>query len=194
MKSWRVLANKDPIVLGIDPGSAITGYGVITQTGSRLLHVQSGVIKAPARGPLETRLLSIFNQLEEIIDQTSPTAMAVETLFFAKNVRSVISLAHARGIALLLAAQNSLPVSEYSPAVVKRAVVGFGNATKDQVQEMIGRLFQIPKEQVTKLHDQTDALAVALCHLNSTRTQLTIARSEFKGATPRSRTHLETVK
>jgi crossover junction endodeoxyribonuclease RuvC len=104
----------------------------------------------------------------------------VETVFYAKNVRSAITLAHARGVALLLAAQNRIPVFEYSPMAVKRAVVGYGNATKEQIHDMIHRLFRIPADQTTKLHDQTDALAVALCHLNSAQTKIRIARSETR--------------
>ncbi|MFH1262878.1 MAG: crossover junction endodeoxyribonuclease RuvC [Pseudomonadota bacterium] len=175
------------IVLGIDPGSHITGFGVITQVGSRLIHLTSGVLKAPSKGPFERRLLAIHDQLSKVIRETSPTAVAVEAVFFAKNVRSVVSLAHARGVALLVAAQHGIPVYEYSPMEVKRAVVGYGRASKEQTAEMIGRLFRIPREENETIHDRTDALAVALCHLNSARTHERIHRSEVRTAALRGR-------
>lgn len=178
------MAAEPPIVLGIDPGSSVTGFGIITQIGTRLIHVKSGALKTPPRGPFETRLLSIYNQLEKVISENMPTVVAIEAIFYAKNVRSVISLAHARGVTLLLAAQHRLPVFEYSPMEVKSAVVGYGRATKEQIQNMMGRLLQIPKEQSTQLHDRTDALAVALCHLNSSQTHLRISRSEVRAVAP----------
>jgi crossover junction endodeoxyribonuclease RuvC len=171
------LAADSPIVLGIDPGSAVTGYGVITQIGSRLIHVKSGVVRTKTKDPLALRLLSIHDSLREVLRETSPAMVALETVFFARNVRSAVTLSHARGVAMLVAAENGLPISEYSPMEVKRAVVGYGNATKDQIGEMIHRLFRIPKE-AGALHDQTDALAVALCHLHGARTRLRIARAE----------------
>jgi crossover junction endodeoxyribonuclease RuvC len=154
-----------PVVLGVDPGSHITGFGVITQEGTRLIHVRSGSITAPGASPLQMRLSFIHNGLVEVIQETRPSVLAIESVFYGKNVRSTVSLAHARGVALLAAAQFELPVVEYSPMEVKKAVIGFGRASKDQVAEMMRRLFRAPTLPESGV-DTTDALAIALCHLN----------------------------
>ena len=165
------MLSKPPIVLGVDPGSQTTGYGIITQEGSRLIHIKSGSIHAPQGAVIEKRLHFIHKQLYQIIQETTPTTMAIEGVFHAKNVRSVLALAQARGVILLTAAQMSLSVSEYSPMEIKKATVGYGRAQKDQIKEMIHRLFKFSGAPDLLLHDQSDALAIAVCHLNSYRTE-----------------------
>ena len=157
------------IVLGVDPGTHTTGYGVITQDGTRLLCLKSGSIQCRSTQPLEQRLRTVYNQLISVIDETHPDVMAVEGIFYAKNVRSAVILAHARGVVLLAATEKHLPVAEYAPAVVKQSTVGYGRAGKDQIAQMIARLFRLPPTSATR-HDATDALAVALCHLNTGKT------------------------
>jgi len=159
------LQGHSPIVLGIDPGTHTTGYGVATQIGTRLVCLKKGAIRTSDKQPLEQRLRTIYNQLVAVIDETSPDVMAVEAIFYAKNVRSAVILAHARGVALLAAANKSLPVIEYSATEVKQSTVGYGRASKEQILTMVSRLFRLPTAPTTR-HDSTDALAVALCHLN----------------------------
>jgi len=171
------LGELSPIILGIDPGTHATGFGVISQSGTRLIHIQSGSLRAPKSAPLEQRLLHIHQELQEIIRNTQPHFIAIETIFYSKNVRSAITLAHARGIILLAAAQAGIPVQEYSPMEVKQATVGYGRAQKDQVMHMIRHLFRIPREEDLSSSDQSDALAVALCHLNTYRTQKSLERA-----------------
>ena len=161
----------DPIVLGIDPGSHNTGYGLVTQEGSRLIHLQSGTIQAPSKASLEKRLRFLYEELIRVIRRSTPSVMSIEAVFYAKNVRSVVALAHARGVALLAAAQMNLPVAEYSPLEVKQSTVGYGRATKEQVAAMMSRLFHLPSEGTPLGTDRTDALAVALCHLNISQTR-----------------------
>lgn len=160
-----------PVVLGVDPGSRTTGFGVIQEEGSRLIHIRSGSLKTLEKEPFEQRLLSIHEGLLHIIRETLPSVMAVETPFYAKNVRSAFILAHARSAALLAGAYMKIPIVEYSPMEVKRATVGYGRAEKGQVAEMIVRLFRLPKYGALPSHDASDALAVALCHLHSMRTR-----------------------
>lgn len=150
------------VVLGIDPGTAILGYGVVSVQGDELEAVTYGVLTTPRSMPLSSRLLVLFDGLNEIVDRTNPTEVAVEQLFFARNVQSALAVGQARGAALLAAAKRGLSVSEYTPQQVKQAVVGYGRATKEQVQSMICimlRLGQIPHPD-----DAADALAIAICH------------------------------
>lgn len=154
-------------VLGIDPGSIVTGYGVVERgAGGKLLYVCDGAICAPQGLGLPERLLAISTSLNEIIKEFSPEAVAVESLFFAKNVRSAIMLGHARGVALLSAAASGLAIHEYSPSSIKQAVTGYGAATKDQVQKMVCLLLKSP---ASAKRDASDALAAAICHINHTR-------------------------
>ncbi|MBI1911645.1 MAG: crossover junction endodeoxyribonuclease RuvC [Deltaproteobacteria bacterium] len=151
-------------VLGIDPGSINTGYGVVEKGGAgKLLHIADGTISAGADMPLPERLLKISEGLKEVFNEFKPEAVAIESLFFSKNVRSAIMLGHARGVALLSAASNGLEVFEYAPRAVKQAVVGYGAATKDQVQKMVKALLKTPA--VSKA-DAADALAIAICHIH----------------------------
>lgn len=153
------------IVLGVDPGSRHTGFGVLTGEGDRLRHLASGRIQAGARPPLEARLCRIYDALTALIRQHRPQALALEEIYLAANVHSAFTLGQVRGVVLLAAAQASLPIFHYPPATVKKAVVGYGQATKAQVQLMVEHLLGL------KVPDQhaADALAVAACHLFHSR-------------------------
>lgn len=152
------------LVLGIDPGSRATGYGLVMRNGQRLSAVAHGVIRPRAKAPLADRLETIFSGLVEQIERHGPVAAAVEEVFFSANARSALTLGQARGVALLAAAVKGLPVFEYTPSVVKNAVVGYGRAEKRQVQQMVRLILGLPGAPA---QDAADALAVAICHCNS---------------------------
>ncbi|HSF80034.1 MAG TPA: crossover junction endodeoxyribonuclease RuvC [Anaerolineales bacterium] len=156
------------LVLGIDPGTATTGYGLVreNQDGS-LSMVGYGVIETPPSKSLAVRLLELFNQLNEIILLHRPESGAVEKLFFQRNVRTALSVGQARGVALLALAQAGLTVAEYTPLEVKQAVVGYGGADKRQVQQMVRALLKM--EDIPRPDDAADAMAVAICHVHSAR-------------------------
>ncbi|SNB46325.1 crossover junction endodeoxyribonuclease RuvC [Geobacter sp. DSM 9736] len=162
-------------ILGIDPGSRITGYGIIRTEGNRLVHVDNGAIFAGASPDFPSRLHKIYRQLSEVIDRYRPDAVAVENIFFATNVQSALKLGQARGAALVAGVNAGLPLYEYTALQVKQAVVGHGRASKEQVQKMLKALLNLPE---TAQEDASDALAVAVCHahsahLNSLRKKLT---------------------
>lgn len=154
-------------VAGVDPGSSVTGYGVVDLVGGRLRHVTSGRIAPSQDLSLPARLKVIHEQLLLLLRDLKPTAVAVESLFFARNVRSAIVLAHSRGAVLLAAAEAGLPVVEYAPMEVKRATVGYGRASKAQVQAMVARLLALPARPAA---DAADALGVAICHAHQAGT------------------------
>jgi crossover junction endodeoxyribonuclease RuvC len=154
-------------IFGIDPGSQRTGYGCIDTDGSRHRLVACGSIAAPAHTPFPDRLLAIHAGLAALLAEHRPDCVAIENIFHAKNVRSALKLGHARGVALLAASQAGMTVVEYSPAEVKRAVVGFGRAEKQQVGRMITLLLGL--QVMPTPHDAADALAVAICHVHSGR-------------------------
>lgn len=153
------------LVLGIDPGTAITGVGIVEAKGTRCRMVDGGVIRTPAHTPMPERLLTIHTELTQLIEQYHPDVVAVEQLFHFRNATTVIPVSQARGVVLLAAAQNQLPIYEYTPLQVKMAVVGYGGADKRQVQEMVKRILNLTL--VPKPDDAADALAVAICHVNS---------------------------
>ena len=150
---------------GIDPGSARTGYGCIESTGSRHRLVICGSLAAPARAAFPDKLKYIHAGLIALLARHRPDCVAVETIFHARNVRSALKLGHARGVALLAASEADLPVIEYAPAEIKRAVVGYGRAEKHQIGQMIKLLLGL--DTVPSPHDAADALAIAICHLHS---------------------------
>jgi crossover junction endodeoxyribonuclease RuvC len=154
-----------PIILGVDPGSQHTGFGVLKGEGDQLLHLASGSIKAGSRPPLEFRLCRIFDSLSDLIQQYQPQAIALEDIFLATNVKSAFTLGQVRGVVLLLAARSAVPIFLYSPLVVKKAVVGYGQASKAQVQLMVKQLLGV---EVANQH-AADALAVGLCHFFHSR-------------------------
>ena len=151
-------------ILGIDPGSRATGYGLVRQDGNRLVHIDNGVIRPPENSPLAERLLHIFRQLSVVIEEYAPDEGAVEQVFVAHNAQSALKLGQAGGAALLAAADAGLPVGEYSALQVKNAVVGYGRAAKKQVQQMVKVLLNLPE---IAQEDASDALAVAICHAHS---------------------------
>ncbi|MBR2473426.1 MAG: crossover junction endodeoxyribonuclease RuvC [Clostridia bacterium] len=152
-------------ILGIDPGYAIVGYGVVDLNRSKFTPVDYGVITTPAKIPIEDRLLSIYNEVGAIMDKYKPDAMAVEELFFNSNHTTAIPVAEARGIILLAAKQRGIRQFEYTPLQVKSAVVGYGRAEKNQVIAMTTSLLGLPKPP--KPDDAADALAIAICHGNT---------------------------
>ena len=151
-------------ILGIDPGTRITGYGIIEKAGNRLIHVDNGGIFTRAEMNLADRLKLIYDGLCQVIQEFGPDAVAVEQIFLAKNALSALKLGHARGIALLVGVNHGLPVFEYSALQVKSAVVGYGKAEKIQVQQMVKTLLKLPE---IAQEDASDALAVAICHAHT---------------------------
>jgi len=153
------------IILGIDPGTAITGYGVIAQQGNHLRRISDGVVRTSAQLSVAARLNEIFDRIRQIIREFQPDAVAVEELFFNTNVRTALAVGQARGIILLAAEQAGLEIAEYTPLQVKQAVVGYGRAEKGQVQEMVRTLLCL--REIPKPDDAADALAIAICHAHS---------------------------
>jgi crossover junction endodeoxyribonuclease RuvC len=153
------------IVLGIDPGTAITGYGLVREENGQAMAVDYGAITTPSDLPLPDRLKLLQRDLAAVIEQHHPDQSAVEQLFFNKNVRTALAVGHARGVVLLTLAQANVPIYEYTPLEVKLAVTGSGRADKRQVQQMVTLLLNLSK--IPKPDDVADALAVALCHLHS---------------------------
>jgi crossover junction endodeoxyribonuclease RuvC len=152
-------------VFGIDPGSVRTGYGCIETDGSRHRVVRCGAIQTAAAAGFPDRLLEIHRSLTTLLAECHPSVVAVETVFHAENVRSALKLGHARGVAILAAVEAGLPVAEYTPAEVKRAVVGYGRAEKHQVQEMVRLLLGLASRPTP--NDVSDALAIAICHAHA---------------------------
>jgi len=152
-------------VFGIDPGSERTGYGCVETDGSRHRIVVCGAIRAPGSASFPDKLLHIHSQLSALIRECRPGCVAIENLFHAVNVRSALKLGHARGVAMLAAVEAGVPVCEYTPAEIKRAVVGYGRAEKHQVQHMVKLMLALPA--VPSPHDAADALAVAICHVHT---------------------------
>lgn len=147
-------------IIGIDPGTGILGFGVIDAEGGRVKLVDAGVITTPAHTPLPDRLEDIYNSLTDIIRDTKPEIMAIEKLFFARNVTTAMSVAHARGVAMLTGKQAGLRLEEYTPQQIKQSMTGYGKADKKQMQEMV-RL-QLGLKEVPKPDDAADALATAI--------------------------------
>jgi crossover junction endodeoxyribonuclease RuvC len=163
------------LVVGIDPGTAITGYGLVREEGDGLHLVEYGTITTQAGQPLAERLQALYQGLAGVIHQYKPEVAAVEELFFSRNVRTALSVGHARGVALLALADAGLPIYEYKPLEVKQAVAGYGGADKHQVQEMVRMLLQL--EHPPQPDDAADAVAVAICHIHSARMAALIARA-----------------
>jgi crossover junction endodeoxyribonuclease RuvC len=155
------------IVLGIDPGTAITGYGLVHEENGQAVALAYGAITTPSELPLPDRLKLIQRDLAAVIEEYRPDQAAVEQLFFNKNVRTALAVGHARGVVLLTLAQANVPIFEYTPLQVKQAVTGHGRADKAQVQQMVTLLLGLNK--VPKPDDVADALAIAICHLHSAR-------------------------
>ncbi len=157
------------IVLGVDPGTATTGYGVVEERDGELELVACGVVTTPAGQPLPVRLQTIYRELLELVKMHRPAAGAIEKLFFGKNVRTAISVGQARGVALLALADAGLTIGEYTPLEIKQSVTGYGGADKHQVQEMVRALLNLA--DIPRPDDAADGLAVAICHLHAMRLQ-----------------------
>ncbi len=155
------------VILGVDPGTAITGFGIIKYLGQRFELVDYGCIRTASGQPLGERLLTIENRLSGLISAHNPQFMAVEELFFNRNTSTALTVGHARGVILLTAARNGLPIFEYTPLQVKQAVVGYGRADKNQIQQMVKLILGM--ERLPSPDDAADALAIAICHAHSYR-------------------------
>ena len=157
-------------VLGIDPGYAIVGWGVVDYAGNRFAPVDFGAVCTDAGVPFERRLDEVYAGIREVIERTQPEVLAIEKLFYQHNQTTVIGVAEARGVILLAAAQAGLPIYEYTPMQVKQAVTGYGKAEKRQVMDMTKRLLKLAK--TPRPDDAADALALALCHARSSTSRL----------------------
>lgn len=160
------------LVLGVDPGSLVTGYGLVKKEGGTLGYVAGGKISFPHPWPFHQRIHRVFNSLVEIIETYHPEEMSIEDIFFAKNVKSALKIGHVRGAALVAAVQCGVKVFEYTPLQIKQSVVGYGRATKEQVRAMVKLLLKLDTQFSL---DTSDALAVAICHHNWVRFEDTLA-------------------
>ncbi len=159
--------NKNVRILGIDPGTGIVGFGVVDVNRGSTKFVEAGVIRTPAHQEDSERLLTIYHDLKGIISQYKPDVMAVEKLFFIRNITTAMSVSQARGVVLLLGKQKKLQLYEYTPLQIKQAVTGYGKADKKQIQEMVKVILKLP--QIPKPDDAADALATAICCSTSMR-------------------------
>lgn len=157
----------DMRIIGIDPGTGILGFGVIEITNGKMKLIDAGVVTTPAHTPLDIRLEDIFDSLTDIIAETKPEVMSIETLFFAQNVTTAMSVSHARGVAMLAGRKGGMPIAEYTPLQIKQTVTGYGKAGKKQVQEMVR--IQLGLTETPKPDDCADALAAAITHYLMTR-------------------------
>lgn len=155
------------IIMGIDPGFAITGYGIIKYEGNRFSVLDYGIVATEPSVTLPQRLLLLNTRLEELIGKYRPDAVSVEELFFNKNIKTALNVGHGRGVALLAAAKSGVGVFEYTPLQVKQSVVGYGRAEKAQMQQMVKVILNLA--QIPKPDDVADALATAICHAHSFR-------------------------
>ena len=156
------------VILGLDPGTATTGYGVIRVLGNRFQMLEYGIISTPAKTPMEKRLEMIYDNLQELLQKWQPDQAAVEELFFNQNITSAVTVGQARGVLLLCCAQNNVPLAEYTPLQVKQALVGYGRADKKQIQQMVKMFLNLA--DIPKPDDAADALAIAICHAHNYQT------------------------
>jgi crossover junction endodeoxyribonuclease RuvC len=154
---------KGEVILGLDPGLGTTGFGVVERRGpSRVRFLGTGVIRTPTKTPDSQRLVILYRDVRELLERYSPDMVAIERLFFSKNITTGIQVAQARGILLLACGERSMEIGEYSPMQIKSTVGGYGKASKREMQEMVKRLLRLP--DIPRPDDAADALAVALCH------------------------------
>jgi crossover junction endodeoxyribonuclease RuvC len=161
------------VIIGIDPGTARTGYGLVRETEAGLSAVAYGVIETPAGAPLPQRLQTIYRELRALLDLHRPLSGAVEKLYFARNVTTALAVGQARGVAMLALADANVTIAEYTPLEVKQAVAGYGRADKPQMQAMVRMLLEL--SEVPRPDDAADALAVAICHLHSAKMQALVS-------------------
>ncbi len=169
------------VVMGIDPGVANTGFGVVRVAGSRMSAIDGGVVESSADEPAANRLVRIHSALEELIRWHEPVAVALEEVYFGKNVRSAIAVGQSRGVAMLAAAQRGIPCFDYSPQAVKMSVCGSGSAAKRQVQRMVGALLGLPRAPASD--HAADALAIAVCHASHSGADRAVAAALAGAAT-----------
>lgn len=150
------------IILGVDPGSNITGYAVIKNDKNRFSCITSGIIKLPTSKNMSQKLEIIYDSLKDVIKKHKPDEFVIETAFYGKNVQSTLKIGYVRGVCILVAAHNKIPVNEYSPREIKKAVVGNGAAAKEQVNYMVKNILSIDEKMK---YDESDAMAIALCHI-----------------------------
>lgn len=155
------------IVLGIDPGTALCGFGIVRAADDDYELVTCGAISTPPKTPLDQRLLRIYADLTALLSEYKPDEAAIEKLFFARNITTALSVGHARGVAMLTVAQAKIPLAEYTPNEIKQAVSGYGGADKQQMQQMVKMLLHL--DEVPKPDDAADAVAIAICHLQGAR-------------------------
>ncbi len=167
------------LVLGIDPGTAITGWGIVERDGDSLTLLDYGTVTTSPDTPLPERLQVIYQELGQILARHGPDAVAVEKLFFSKNVRTALAVGQARGVALLAIADAGLPLHEYTPLEVKQSVSGYGRASKEQVQKLVQILLGL--DFLPEPDDAADAIAVAICHIHSARLQAMVADQDRAG-------------
>lgn len=180
-------------IIGIDPGYAILGYGIIDYTPKTGLHyVVSGAIETASNLPFEQRLLIIHQGIQELLSIYQPHVMSIEELFLVKNTTTGIGTAHARGVSILAAAQAELPIFEYTPLQVKNNVAGYGKATKDQLQEMVRRLLHL--STIPKPDDASDALALAICQAYTGIKKEYLLTSGYQKGRPQGAKSLDTLK
>ena len=166
-------------VLGIDPGSETLGWGVVEGSGSKYSLVEFGTVKSNPRQAFSKRLLKIFGEVEAIVTQYKPDVLSIEESFYSINVNVAMKLGQVRGVMLLVAEQHGLDIAEYAPRLIKQTVVGYGNAEKHQVGEMVRVLLKL--KSVPTPHDATDALAIAICHFHSAGLQSKIEKAKRSG-------------
>jgi len=154
------------LVLGVDPGSRVTGYGLVEKKGGEMTCVHFGQIRLQPKSPFHARIHKIFQGIAAIMDQWSPEEMAIEDVFYAKNIKTALKLGHARGAALIAASECRVPIFEYTPLEIKKSVVGYGRAAKEQVRAMVQIILKLKTQPDL---DASDALATAICHLNWSR-------------------------
>ncbi len=152
------------VVLGVDPGTLVTGYGVVMRNRNSMHLVSCGTVRNKANVSMPLRLKKIYTNLRSVIETFHPDEFAIESAFYGKNAQSALKLGHARGVAILAAVESEIPTTEYSPREVKKAVVGNGAASKEQVQYMVKSMLRLSSAKM--LHDTSDAIAIAICHLN----------------------------
>ncbi|AEY65283.1 crossover junction endodeoxyribonuclease RuvC [Clostridium sp. BNL1100] len=165
------------VIMGIDPGFAITGYGVVKYEGNKFSVLDYSAVTTGASMKFSDRLLVLYNELEKLIDKYKPDAISIEELFFNKNIKTALTVGHGRGVAVLAAAKSGIDIFEYTPLQVKQSVVGYGRAEKAQIQQMVKAILNLPA--IPKPDDVADALAVAICHGNSHRMGSLLGNGRF---------------
>ena len=151
--------------LGVDPGTVVTGYGLVDEEDNHLFHVSSGTIQFPPKSDICYRLQQIYNEIDKIIQANRPDAVVIEKGFYSKNVQTLVRLSQVNGVIMLTSVNAGIPLFEFSPLEVKQSVVGYGAAKKEQVQHMIGKILRLVEPPTP--HHASDALAIAICYLNS---------------------------